>query len=369
MVVRGVLFTGSEVEVVDDLLLRPTGPGELRVRIAAAGICHTDLSVVDGTIPYPTPVVLGHEGAGVVTEVGDGVRSVAVGDHVVLTTLAPCGRCPSCERGWPTRCRDTIGGGSQPFSVGGEPVYSFSSTSVFSDEVVVRESQAVVIDRDLPLTSVSLVGCAVITGAGSVWNRANVQRGQTAAVFGIGGIGLSVIQALRIAGASRIVAIDTAPAKEHLARQVGATDFLDARRADIVDAVRELEPYQPGVASGIMNAGGLDWVFDCVGSTSIVEAGLEMLDWGGSVVIIGVPKPGSALTASFSRLVHVDRSIMGCRYGQVRPHHDIPLILDLYRRGDFLLDELVTQTFPVEDFAKAVDRVHDGDAARVVLTF
>lgn len=366
---RGVLFTGTAVEVVDDLEVRAPGPGDLRVRIEAAGLCHTDLSVVDGTIPMPPPVVLGHEGAGVVVEVGDQVRSVAVGDHVVLTTLPACGRCSACERGFPTRCRATLGGGAQPFMRGGEPVYSFASTSVFAEEVVVGESQAVVIDRDIPLTAASIVGCAVVTGAGSVWNRAQVQRGQTAAVFGIGGVGLSVIQALRVAGASRIVAIDMLADKEEIARCVGATDFLDARRPDLVDAVRALEPSDDGLPAGVMNAGGLDWVFDCVGNASIVSTGLEMLDWGGGLVIIGVPKPGSELTASFSRLIHVDRAILGCRYGQVRPHHDIPMILDLYKRGDFLLDELVTATYPIEEYEVAADRARRGDIARAVFTF
>jgi Zn-dependent alcohol dehydrogenase len=366
---RGVVFTGEAVRVVDDLEVRAPRAREVRVRIEAAGLCHTDLSLVDGTIPHPTPLVLGHEGAGTVLEVGADVTTVRPGDHVVLTTLASCGMCSACERGLPTRCRATLGVGSQPFTIGGEPAYSFASTSVFSEEVVVAESQAVVIDRDIPMAAACLIGCGVITGAGTVWNRAKVQRGETAAVFGLGGVGLSVIQGLRIAGAGRIVAIDTEPAKEALARKVGATDFLDARDPGLAQAVRDLEPSAPGVRAGVMNAGGLDWVFDCVGNAAIVETGLEMLDWGGTVVIIGVPRPGAELTASFSRLIHVDRTIMGCRYGSVRPHHDIPLIVELYRSGAFLLDEMVSATMPIERYDDAVDLVHQGTVARVVFTF
>jgi Zn-dependent alcohol dehydrogenase len=366
---RGIVLRGGTAEVVDDLVVRDPGLGEIRVEIGAAGICHTDLSLIDGTIPWPTPLVLGHEGAGTVVELGAGVTSVSIGDHVVLTTLASCGRCSACERGWPTRCRRTLGNMTQPFTHRGEAVWSFGATSVFSEQVVVNAAQAVVIDRSVPLPSAALIGCGVITGACCVWNRAQVKGGQTAVVFGLGGVGLSVIQGLRVAGARRIVAIDTLPGKEAIARTMGATDFFNARDADLVAKVRALEPYDDATSSGPMNAGGLDFAFDCVGNPKVVADALEMLEWGGTVVILGVPKPGTEASVPFSRLIHVDRTVMGCRYGSVRPHHDIPMIVDLYQRGQFLLDEMVSATFDIGDFDAAVAQLHDGEMARAVLTF
>jgi S-(hydroxymethyl)glutathione dehydrogenase/alcohol dehydrogenase len=357
------------VEVVDDLQVRDPGVGEVRVRIDAAGVCHTDLSVIDGTIPFPRPLVLGHEGAGTVVEVGPGVTSVSEGDHVVLTTLASCGQCAACERGWPTRCRRTLGNMTQPFSLRGEPLWSFAATSVFSEYVVVAAAQVVVIEPSVPLESAALIGCGVITGACCVWNRARVQRGDTAVVFGLGGVGLSVIQGLRIAGARRIVAVDRLPGKEAIARTMGATDFLDASDPELVAEVRALEAFDSSHRDGPFNGGGLDWAFDCVGSPQVVADALEMLEWGGTVVILGVASPGTELTVPFSRLVHVDRAVMGCRYGSVRPHHDIPLIVDLYRRGEFLLDEMVSATFDLDEFEVALDHLRAGEAARSVLTF
>jgi S-(hydroxymethyl)glutathione dehydrogenase/alcohol dehydrogenase len=366
---RGVVLRDSSAELVDELQVREPGVGEVLVRVEAAGICHTDLSVIDGTIPFPKPLVLGHEGAGTVVGIGPGVASVAAGDHVVLTTLANCGVCAACERGWPTRCRRTLGNMSQPFSVGGEPIWSFAATSVFSEYVVVSAAQVVAIDPAVPLASAALIGCGVITGACCVWNRARVRRGDAAVVFGVGGVGLSVIQALRIAGARSVVAIDRMPSKETMARTMGATHFFDAAEPDLVGRVRALEPFDRADAAGPFNGGGFDWAFDCVGNDQIVRDALEMLEWGGSVVILGVPKPGAELTVPFSRLIHVDRAVMGCRYGSVRPHHDIPMIVDLYLRGEFLLDEMVSATYDVGDFHAAVDRVRAGDIARAVLTF
>jgi Zn-dependent alcohol dehydrogenase len=364
--VRGIVYNGSKAEVTDALEVRAPGATEVKVKIIAAGVCHSDQSVLDGTIPFPTPVVMGHEGAGVVEEVGSEVTTVQPGDHVVVTTLANCGMCDQCSTGWPTRCKKSMGVVTQPFTYQGEPAWNFAAASVFSEYTVVKEVQAVKIDSDVPLTSACLIGCGVVTGACAVWNRAQVERGQTAVVFGVGGVGLNVIQALRVARARRIIAIDTVPAKEQFARQFGATDFIDPRDTDVVAAVRDL--VSPGPA-GFMNAGGVDWVFDCVGNAGIVSNGIEMLDWGGNVVILGVPAPTAELSALFSRLTHVDRGIMGCRYGSVRPHADIPMIIELYKSGQFMLDELVSATYPLERFEAVLEDLHEGKLARGVLTF
>jgi S-(hydroxymethyl)glutathione dehydrogenase/alcohol dehydrogenase len=257
---------------------------------------------------------------------------------------------------------------SQPFTYKGQPASNFAATSVFADFVVVQEIQAVKIGDDIPFSSACLISCGVLTGVGTVFNRAQVQLGQSTAVFGAGGVGLNVIQALRVKGARRIIAVDTEPAKEALARKFGATDFIDARGIDPVAAIRDIEPHQPGMGAGPFNAGGVDWAFDCVGHPQVTYNAVESLDWGGTCVIIGVPAPDVELHAIITRLVQVDRGIIGCRYGSNRPHYDVPLIIDLYRRGELMLDELVSATYPLAEFDTVVRDMHEGKLARGVLT-
>jgi Zn-dependent alcohol dehydrogenase len=353
--VKGIVWTG-QLEVRDDVDVRAPGQGEVRVRISHAGLCHSDVSVIDGTIPFPTPVILGHEGAGVVEEVGDAVTKVEVGDHVVLTTLGNCGRCAACDRGQPTHCRDTMGRLSRPFTVGGEKAFSFANTGVFTEQVVVAETQAVVIDPEVPLSAACLIGCAVVTGAGAVLNRARVQPGQTVVVIGAGGIGQSAIQAARIAAAGRIVVIDANPAKEAVARRFGATDFVDAGAVDdTVAAVKDV-----GLPLGA------DHVFECVGHPALIRQGIALLDWGGTLTLLGVPKLGSEAAFVVNDLYN-DKSILGCRYGSTRPHHDIPLLVSFYRDGRLLLDEMVSQIYPLAQITQALDDLEHGKLNRGVL--
>ncbi|MBA3302262.1 MAG: Zn-dependent alcohol dehydrogenase [Acidimicrobiia bacterium] len=352
---RGVVYDGTEVAVRDDLDVRDPGPGEVRVRLVASGVCHSDLSVVDGTIQFPTPVVLGHEGAGVVEEVGALVTKVEVGDHVVLSTLGNCGHCAQCDSGHPTHCRDTFGHRPQPFTVAGEAAYAFANVSSFSEYTVVKANQAVPIDKAVPLESASLIGCGVLTGVGAVFNRAKVTHGQSSAVFGVGGIGLNVIQALRLSDALPIIAIDTNPDKEAIAREFGATHFIDASAVDTMEAVRAICPT------------GLDVTFECVGHPALIRTAIDLLDWAGTCVILGVP-PAST-EASFNVVgLYLDKTIMGCRYGSSRPQHDIRLVADLYLAGRLKLDELVTRTYPMADVQQAFDDLHHGELARGVLS-
>ncbi|KPI24108.1 Zn-dependent alcohol dehydrogenase [Streptomyces sp. NPDC059755] len=348
---RGVVFDGKRAEVVDDLAVRDPGPGEVLVAISAAGLCHSDLSVVDGTIPFPAPVVLGHEGAGIVEAVGAGVGHVGPGDHVALSTLANCGTCAQCDRGRPTMCRQAIGRPRKPFTRAGSAVYQFASNSAFAERTVVKAVQAVRIPKDIPLTSAALIGCGVLTGVGAVLNRARVGYGESVVVIGTGGIGLNVVQGARIAGASRIVAVDANPAKEAVARRFGATDFLTS-----TDAVRDVLPT------------GADHVFECVGRVELIRQAIDLLDRHGQAVLLGVP-PATAEASFLVSSMYLDKSILGCRYGSSRPQRDIALYAELYRAGRLLLDELVTDTYPVEDFAKAAADAEAGRVARAVLTF
>jgi S-(hydroxymethyl)glutathione dehydrogenase/alcohol dehydrogenase len=348
---RAVVFDGKRAEVVDDLAVRDPGPGEVLVAVSAAGLCHSDLSVVDGTIPFPVPVVLGHEGAGIVEAVGAGVRHVRPGDHVALSTLANCGACADCDRGRPTMCRSAIGRPARPFSRAGREVFQFAANSAFAERTVVKAVQAVRIPDDIPLTSAALIGCGVLTGVGAVLNRARVDRGDSVVVIGAGGIGLNVVQGARIAGATRIVAVDANPEKEAAARLFGATHFLTS-----TTGVRDILPT------------GADHAFECVGRVQLIRQAIDLLDRHGQAVLLGVP----AATAEASFLVsslYLDKSILGCRYGSSRPQRDIALYADLYREGRLLLDELVTATYPVEEFAKAAQDAEEGRVARAVLTF
>ncbi|MGW0499153.1 Zn-dependent alcohol dehydrogenase [Streptomyces sp. NPDC003007] len=348
---RGVIFDGKRVRVVTDLEVREPGPGEVRVAIAAAGLCHSDLSVMDGTIPFPVPVVLGHEGAGVVEAVGGGVTHVAPGDHVALSTLANCGTCAECDRGRPTMCRQAIGRPGRPFGHAGSPVYQFASNSAFAERTVVKAVQAVRVPDDIPLTSAALIGCGVLTGVGAVLNRARVDRGDSVLVIGTGGVGLNVLQGARLAGAGRIVAVDANPAKEEMARRFGATDFLTS-----AEGVRDLLPT------------GADHAFECVGRVELIRRAIDSLDRHGQAILLGVP-PATAEASFRVSSLYLDKSVLGCRYGSSRPQRDIALYADLYRRGRLLLDELVTRTYPVEDFEKAAADAEAGRVARAVLTF
>ncbi|MGA5896617.1 Zn-dependent alcohol dehydrogenase [Streptomyces venetus] len=348
---RGVIFDGKRVRVVTDLQVREPGPGEVRVAISAAGLCHSDLSVVDGTIPFPVPVVLGHEGAGVVEAVGAGVTHVVPGDHVALSTLANCGACAECDRGRPTMCRQAIGRPGRPFSLDGAPVHQFAANSAFAERTVVKAVQAVRIPKDVPLPSAALIGCGVLTGVGAVLNRARVDRGDSVLVIGTGGIGLNVLQGARLAGALRIVAVDANPAKEEVARRFGATHFLTS-----AEGVRDILPT------------GADHAFECVGRVELIRQAIDALDRHGQAILLGVP-PATAEASFRVSSMYLDKSILGCRYGSSRPQRDIALYAGLYREGRLLLDELVTRTYPVEDFEKAAQDAEAGRVARAVLTF
>jgi S-(hydroxymethyl)glutathione dehydrogenase/alcohol dehydrogenase len=349
---RGVVYDGNDYQVVDDREVRDPDSGEVVVRLEAAGLCHSDLSVINGTIPFPVPVALGHEGAGVVEAVGSSVTTVKEGDHVVLSTLGNCGACQYCDSGKPTMCRSTFGQRPQPFSWRGQPTYNFANTSCFSERTVVKANQCVPIPAGVPLSSASLVGCGVLTGIGAVLNRAKVPEGASVLVIGVGGIGLNVIQGAALAGAAQIIAVDTNPAKRDIALTFGATDFLES-----TDAVKDIAP------------NGVGYAFECVGHVALIRKAIELLDWEGTCVMLGVP--GFADEASYNvASMYLDKTIMGCRYGSSRPQDDVRKYVELYQRGRIKLDELVSKSYPLADMKSAVHDMENGElAARGVLTF
>ena len=359
------MFTGPGEPVrVRDVELGPPGPGEVSVAIAAAGVCHSDLHVRRGDWRVPAPLVMGHEGAGVITAVGPGVDNLAEGDHVVLSWIAPCGQCRFCLAGHPARCKiaATVVGpggvlmdGTSRLRLDGQRIRHYLGVSSFAEHAVVPASGAIRIRDDAPLDVVALVGCAVATGVGAVTNTAAVEPGATVAVIGCGGVGLSVVQGARLAGASRIVAVDVRPEKAAVARKLGATDQVDAATGDAVTAVRDLVP------------DGVDYAFDAIGLTGTTSQAIAMLGLGGAAVLVGLPPDGA--TVSFEPLVlaESDQRILGSNYGSVRPDIDIPALVDRFMDGELLLNELISSRAPLESAADALDELEAGRALRTLL--
>jgi S-(hydroxymethyl)glutathione dehydrogenase / alcohol dehydrogenase len=346
---------GAAVEMWDVELAAP-GPGEVEVEIAAAGVCGSDLHVVRGEWDVPMPVVLGHEGAGVVSRRGPEVTGLEVGDHVILSWVPQCGRCRQCQAGRPWQCElvaavvapgGVLFDGTSRWSRSGETLHHYLGVSSFAERVVVPESGAVRIRADAPLDVVAIVGCAVATGVGAVRNTAAVPAGASVAVIGCGGVGLSVIQGARLAGAERIVACDVDRGKLEVAARLGATDTVVAG-----DALPD----------------GLDFVFDAIGKIETTEQAIGALGLGGAAVIVGLPPTG--MTARFDplALAEANQRILGSNYGSVDPQRDLPLLVDLYMDGELDLDSLISGRRPLEEAAAALDDLAAGRALRTLLT-
>lgn len=350
---EALLWTGSRLEVVDDVDVRDPLPGEVTVRIEAAGLCHSDLKGVDGEIEQPVPIVLGHEASGVVVGRGAGV-TVALGQRVVLSVLRTCGACAACAAGRPTLCRGAAQVPPPVFSRRGERVHQFVRVGAFARHTVVAQDQVVPVPDGIPDAVAALFGCAVITGFGAVWDRARLRAGETALVLGAGGIGLNVVQAARVAGASRVVVCDVNPRKEAIARELGATDFhLIGGAGDIADAVRGQAP------------DGFDTVFDCVGRPDLLVAGIEALAWGGRAVMVGLPPTGTEVTFGMRELFQ-DKALLGCRMGGVNPHRFVPDLARRYLDGEIAVDPLITRVVPLSAADELVAALRSGELDRGV---
>jgi S-(hydroxymethyl)glutathione dehydrogenase / alcohol dehydrogenase len=349
----------AEIEVLDP------GPGEVRIRMVASGVCGTDGHAVEGTHPgLNLPVVLGHEGAGVIESVGPGVTALRPGDHVVCALAVPCGTCRQCVRGEPMHCdgparRQAMTGvmadGMSRLRHRGAPAYPFFGVGTLAEFSTVRQEQAVRIDADLPLEEFCLAGCGVITAFGAVLNVARVQVGDTVVVIGCGGVGINVIQAARIAGSATIVAVDAVPEKLDLATKLGATHTVDAR-SDVAAALAEISP------------GGADVVFEVVGNPELVARALRLTRVGGTCVMVGIPPAGSQLTLDCFTLT-ANRKLLGCRGGAVEARRDTARLVSLYRGGQLHLAELVGQRLTLDEVDRAFAALGSSTFARSVVTF
>lgn len=345
----------GDIEISDEVeLSMPVGPKDVKVRIEAAGVCGSDLALATGKFTLPTPLVMGHEGAGVVTEIGQAVTSCQAGDHVVLSTLNSCGHCAVCERGDPTLCGNPRSEWRMPFTLRGQELYQFAQTSCFVQETIVREHQAVPIPKEVPFVAAALIGCGVITGAGAVFNRAKVSFGDTVAVIGAGGVGLSAIQAAHLSGASRIVAIDVVPEKEELAKKFGATDFV-------------LSPENPAEAVLEILPEGANHAIEAVGSPLLLRECIDMTANGGNIVQLGMADLDTEAAYNMYSL-YQNKSLLGCRYGAARPRADFPMLAELYLQGKLKLDELVSKRASFDGLFDAFEEVAAGKVARTVLT-
>jgi Zn-dependent alcohol dehydrogenase len=340
--------------VVEEIRVEPPRRGEVTVRLGACGVCHSDLSATNGTLQMQLPLILGHEAAGEVVEVGEGVHGLGAGDHVVSSFIYMCGECRFCAAGRPVLCLEqgkavtTLPDGSvRTRDAKGNPLNIFSGCGVMAEYATMHVDNLVKIDSRIPLDRAALVGCAVTTGVGAVFNTARVVPGSSVAVFGCGGVGLNVIQGARIAGAERIVAIDTLEAKASLAREFGATETLVLKPGE-----------DPTKALKKMTGGGPDYAFECVGNGEL-----------GLAVVVGVAKPGDSTAVRTMTLPFEEKTLTGSYFGSCVPRIDFPRMLALYQAGKLKLDELITRRYRVEEAPQAFADLESGRNARGVIVF
>jgi len=341
---------------------------EVLVKLVATGVCHTDIHCIKGDLATPPPVVLGHEGAGIVEKVGKDVTSVGPGDKVVLTVAPYCGKCPACMMGVPTSCEDypttTMMMGSMTDGTkrlkrkNGEELSHFMAQSSFAEYAIVHESAAVKVREDVPLDVVCLLGCGVSTGIGAVINKARVKAGSSVAVFGCGGVGLATIMAAKLVGARQIIAVDMLDKKLEFARELGATDLVNGSKDDPVAKIAEIA------------AGGVDYAFEAIGNTTAMTQAFHSVYArpGGMAIVLGLAPIGSSFSIEAWRFMR-EVTITGCTAGSIRPQIDIPRYIDLYMAGKLPLDKLVSAHYTLEQINKAIKDTIDGKIMRGVITF
>ena len=347
--------------LIEQIQLDEPGPHEIRVRTVASGVCGSDLHVLLGDNPWAMPIVLGHEPAGIVEAVGSDVRSVAPGDAIVACSSAFCGHCGFCTEGRTFLCggMGTLRAESEPprLRAAGETVQQFAYLSSFAEEMLLHENSVVKITKDMPLDRACLLGCGVLTGVGAVFNSAQLRPGDFAAVIGCGGVGLSVIQGCRIAGAGRIIAIDTVPWKLELAEKLGATDIVLAGGGDVPERILEA------------TRGGVDYAFECIGQGAAVRDGIRMLRAGGTCLLIGLMPAGKEFSFPGFDLVLGAKRVVGSLMGSNRFRIDIPRLVDFYLDGRLKLDDMISERIRLDDLDGAFARMQKGTVARSVVVF
>ena len=354
-----VLHEPGPLLPVEEVDLEAPKHGEVLVDMVGAGVCHSDYHMLSGKLNLPMPLVMGHEGAGIVSETGPGVTGFSPGDKVIFSMDKMCGQCRNCTIGSPTLCLTygrifTMGDGTTRFSGKGGDYYHMVGT--FSEQSVVPADQLVKVRDDTPLEKASIIGCAVITGVGSVVNRAKVEKGSSVAVFGCGGVGLNVVQGAVLAGATRIIAVDTVPFKLAKSEELGATHLVNAAREDPVKRVVEI------------TGGGADYAFEVVGLPHLVRQAFESVRTGGVAVMVGVQPPGAEIAVDANQLM-MQRSLVGAYHGDARARVDFPWLVDLYMDGRLKLDELITRYRPLDEVNEGFADMNAGITARTVLTF
>ncbi|MGE0874564.1 MAG: zinc-binding dehydrogenase [Burkholderiales bacterium] len=351
--------------VVEEIRIDPPRRGEVTLKLAACGVCHSDLSAINGTIALPPPLVLGHEGAGEIVEVGEGVSSFAVGDHVVASFIYMCGACRFCVGGRPVLCVDQGNalmtpreGTPRVHDAAGKPLGIFSGCGVMAEYATMSVENLVKIDAKVPLDRAALVGCAVTTGVGAVFNTARVEPGSSVAVFGCGGVGLNVIQGAAIAGAQQILAIDTVESKLEFAKAFGATDTLLLKPGE-----------DPGKAIKKATGGGPDYAFECVGNGELAATAYRAIRRGGKAVVVGVAKGSDVASIKPMTLVFEEKTLTGSYFGSCIPRIDFPRMLQLYMAGKLKLDELITRRYSIDEAPQAFADMEAGKNARGVIVF
>lgn len=348
--------------VLEELDLAPPGPDEVLIEVMASGLCHTDLSQLEGkAAPYPFPVVVGHEGAGIVRAVGPEVTSLAVGDHVIALGIGECGRCDQCRSGRTNLCELFLADMARqpsPFSLRGQKISAYTGVGALARHLVMPERNVARIRRDVPFDLACTISCSVGTGVGAVLHTAHVEPGATVAVFGLGGIGLNVVQGARLAGASRIIGVDVNPLRDAQGRRFGMTDFVNGRETDAVAAIRALT-----------GGKGADYAFECVGNAALMAQAVDCtrIGWG-CTVVLGVPPDGQTLALVPFQL-QLGRTVKGSFMGNMQGRSQLPGLLDHYVEGRLNLNDLVTHRLPMAEVNQGFELMKSGQAVRTVVSF
>ena len=353
---------GTPLEVVDDIDLEDPGPGQVRVKVVACGICHSDISLINGTFPIMGATIPGHEAAGIVAEVGPGVTRVAVGDHVVLSPNPACGHCRGCRRGRPGTCEQSAGlsmssfnDGTTKLSRGGQIIYRGLGLGGWAEEVIVSEDGAIPVPADIPLDVACVIGCAVQTGVGSAINTASILPGDSVLVVGAGGIGVSIAAGAAAAGATRVIVSDPSEARRESAMRFGATDVVDPTAVNLLAEVQRLVP------------GGVDAAFDAVGSAEIIDSCMAATCSGGEVILVGAAPIDQNVMLSPVAMMFTEKSVKGSLLGSSLSVRDIPRIVDMWQAGRIPLDDMVTARRPLSEVNEAVADASAGLGLRTVL--